>query len=94
MVLTESLTGDARRDMATNQLLGLCQIRPVSEQTAREAARLRTRTGRAGEISAVDAVVAALGAEQGGEGLVLTADIGDLRDLCQHSPTPVAVGPV
>src|SRR5262245_26547653 len=60
VVLTEALTGDHRRDVAVNRLLRLSQVRPISEDIAREAARLRTGTGRAGSISAVDAVVAAI----------------------------------
>ena len=36
-----------------------CQIRDVTEPQAREAARLRTATGRPATITAADAVVAA-----------------------------------
>ncbi|MDQ3630482.1 MAG: hypothetical protein M3417_04230 [Actinomycetota bacterium] len=58
VVLTEALTGDHRRDFNTNRLLRTCQIREVDESCAREAARLRTATGRAGTISAADALAA------------------------------------
>jgi hypothetical protein len=40
--------------------------------------RLRTATGRAGSVSAVDAVVAGLAGEQGG--VVLTTDPGGAHD--------------
>ena len=59
VVLAEALTGDHRRDFHTNRLLRACQIRDVSEPLARAAAALRTATGRAGTISATDAIVAA-----------------------------------
>jgi predicted nucleic acid-binding protein len=54
VVLTEALTGDHRRDVHINRLLRTCQIRDVNEPQAREGARLRTCTGRAGTISAID----------------------------------------
>ena len=56
VVLTEATTGDHRRDAATNRFLRCCQIRVVDETLTRDAARLRTATGRAGSISATDAV--------------------------------------
>ncbi len=90
VVLTEALTGDRRRDFATTRLLRTCQIRGVDETLAREAARLRTATGRAGTISAVDAVVAALA---GGlpDAVVLTTDATDLRSLAEHTTLPLRV---
>lgn len=91
VVLTEVLTGDGRRDAAVNRLLRLCEIRPITEEVAREAGRLRTRSGRAGEISAVDAIVAAFAGSQRGEALVLTSDPDDLRDLCRHGGGSVRV---
>ncbi|MBA2347779.1 MAG: hypothetical protein H0V81_05725 [Solirubrobacterales bacterium] len=60
---------------------------------AREGARLRTATGRAGEISAVDAIVAAFASGRGG-GVVLTRDPIDLRTLSARASTPFAVGAV
>jgi len=63
VVLAEALTGDHRRDHHANRLLAMCVVEPVDEQLAREAACLRTATGRAGEVSAVDALVVAAAAE-------------------------------
>jgi len=90
VVLTEALTGDHRRDVHTNRLLRTCQVREVNEVQARMAARLRTATGRAGTISAVDAVVAALAGAQP-EAVVLTSDPRDLRALAEHTAHPIAV---
>ncbi|MBA2769073.1 MAG: PIN domain-containing protein [Sporichthyaceae bacterium] len=90
IVLAEALTGDHRRDHPTNRLLRTCQVRKVDEVQAREAARLRTATGRAGSISAVDAVVAALAATQH-DAFVLTSDPRDLRALAEHTARPVTV---
>lgn len=91
VVLAEALTGDHRRDHATNRLLRACQIRPVTELQARAAAALRAATGRAGEISGTDAIVAAVAVEHGHEAIVLTSDPRDLRDLTAHSTTSVTV---
>ncbi|MGD9751920.1 MAG: PIN domain-containing protein [Acidimicrobiia bacterium] len=88
VVLTEALTGDHRRDFQTNQLLRMCQIRPVGEDLAREAAALRTGTGRAASITATDAVVAAL-ALRLQEPVVLTSDPDDLRALTTGQPVRV-----
>ena len=51
---------------------------------------MRTETGRAGTISAVDAVVAALAGAQL-DAVVLTSDPGDLRALAEHTAHPVTV---
>ena len=93
LVLTESLTGDYRRDFHVNHLLGMCQVRPVTEPTARNAARLRTATGRASEISATDAIVVAFALDYP-EAVVLTSDPGDLGDLVDTQPTPVVISAV
>lgn len=90
VVLTEVLTGDQRRDFHVNRLLGTCQVRPVGETQAREAARLRTATGRAGRISAVDAVVVALAGEYA-DALVLTSDPHDLGALAEHATMPASI---
>jgi predicted nucleic acid-binding protein len=90
VVLTEALTGDHRRDHHVNRLLRACQVREVDEGQAREAARLRTATGRAGTISAVDAVVAAVAGAQA-EAIVLTSDPLDLLALAEHTTSPVSV---
>lgn len=84
VVLTEVLTGDHRRDFHVNRLLRLCQIRDVNESMARDAARLRTATGRAGTISATDAIVAALASGLHGP-IVLTSDPHDLGALAEHA---------
>jgi predicted nucleic acid-binding protein len=91
VVLTEALTGDHRRGFHTNRLLRACQVRDVDETLAREAARLRTATGRASEISAVDAVVVAYAGGRPGGGVVVTSDPSDLRDLAAHAASPVTV---
>lgn len=90
VVLTEALTGDHRRDFHVDRLLRTCQVREVDEAQARVAARLRTATGRAGTISAVDAVVAALAGRQPG-GVVLTSDPLGLRALAAHTASPISV---
>lgn len=90
VVLTESLTGDHRRDFAVNRLLKACRVRPVDELHAREAARLRGGTDRPGSISAVDAVVAAF-ASAGANAVVLTSDPADLRALAEQADSPFSV---
>ena len=89
VVLADALTGDHRRDFQANRLLRTCQVRDVDETLSREAARLRTATGRAGTVSAVDAVVAALAGERGG--VVLTTDPHDLAALAEHTVRSVSV---
>lgn len=83
VVLTEALTGSVRRDVAVNRFLRTCQVRSVQEPLARQAAQLRTATGRAGTVSAVDAIVAASAGEAG---YVLTSDPDDLSALCRDRP--------
>jgi predicted nucleic acid-binding protein len=90
VVLAEALTGDYRRDVHTNRLLRTCQVRDVDELQSREAARLRTATGRAGTISAVDAVVAALAGTRPGT-VVLTSDPTDLLALAGHTVLPISI---
>ncbi len=90
VVLAESLTGDHRRDFRVNRLLRACQVRDVDERQAREAAWLRARTGQAGDISAIDAVVVAAAAGVPGA-VVLTTDPGDLRALAEHAPSPMSI---
>ena len=84
VVLAEALTGDHRRDVRTNRLLRTCAVRPVEEPHSREAARLRTATGRAGSISAVDGVVAEAAGRTPGS-VVLTGDVDDLEALAEHA---------
>lgn len=94
VVLTELLTGDHRRDVAANRLLRTCQVRPVGQEVSREAARLRTATGRAGTISAVEAIVAAVAVAEAGvlrDTIVVTSDPHDLRALTAHADVPITV---
>ena len=92
IVLAEALTGDARRDFHTNRLLRACQIRDVDEHQSREGARLRTATGRASKISAVDAVVAAFAGARP-DPVVLTSDPRDLGALARQSARPITIVP-
>lgn len=90
VVLAESLTGDHRRDHGVNRFLSSCQVLPVGEAHAREAARLRTATGRAGAITATDAIVVAV-ASTCPDPLVLTSDRKDLDDLAGNAARPIVV---
>ena len=90
VTLAESLTGDHRRDHDTNRLVRTCQIRDVDELISREAARLRTSTGRAAKISAVDAIVVAFAGTYP-EPVVLTTDPRDLGTLADHATTPITI---
>ena len=90
VVLTEVLTGDPRRDFHTNQLLAMCLVRDVTQDLARQAAALRTQTGRAGTIAATDALVAALACRTP-DSIVLTSDPDDLRALVEVCIPPVRV---
>lgn len=90
VVLTEALTGDHRRDFSANRLLQACRVREVQGLVARQAGRLRTATGRAGTITAVDAIVIAMAATEQ-EPVVLTSDPHDLRALAEHADAPVRV---
>ena len=93
VVLTEVLTGDHRRDFAANRLLRTCKIRDVTELVAREAARLRTATGRAGTIAATDAIVAAY-ASSCNAPVVLTSDPHNLRALADNASQRISVADV
>src|SRR5262249_61642585 len=93
VVLTEALTGDHRRDFHENRLLRTCDIRPVDELLAREAAALRFKAATESRPSAVDALVAATADALGGA-TVLTGDVGDLRALAQHATHHVGILPV
>ena len=90
VVLAEALTADHRRDYPTNRLLRACQIRDVDELQAREAARLRTATGRPSKISATDAIVAAF-ASLCVEPVVLTSDVRDLAALAAHTSRAITI---
>lgn len=90
VVLAESLTGDHRRDFHANRLLRTCQVRDVTEPHAREAARLRTATGRPTTITATDAVVAAF-ASTCPSPIVLTSGSRDLAALSAHAARPITI---
>jgi hypothetical protein len=93
VVLAEALTGDHRRDFHANRLLRACQIRDVNEPLGRAAAQLRTVTGRAGTISAADAIVAAY-ADTCPEPLVLTSDAADLTALAGRAYRRITIARV
>lgn len=93
VVLTECLTGDHRRDHAANLFLVTCRILDVEEPHARAAARLRTSSGRAASISAVDAVVVAMAATQP-EPVVVTGDPRDIAALAAHTARHVTISAV
>jgi predicted nucleic acid-binding protein len=90
VVLTEALTGDHRRDYHQNRLLRTCDIHPVDEMLAREAAGLRTKVKARRAPSATDAIVVAI-AEQAGGATVLTSDPGDLKALARHTTNTVRI---
>jgi predicted nucleic acid-binding protein len=93
VVLVEVLTGDHRRDFHENHLLRMCQIRPVNEQTACHAARMRTASRRADDISATDAIVAAFAVNLR-HSVILTSDPTDLTDLVDTQSVPVTISAV
>ncbi|MGV1009809.1 MAG: PIN domain-containing protein [Dermatophilaceae bacterium] len=90
VVLAEALTGDPRRDFHASRLLRTCQVREVDEPQSREAARLRTATGHASRISAVDAIVIAYASTRA-DPLVLTTDPRDLTALADQAAHPVTI---
>jgi len=90
VTLIESLTGDHRRDVLVNRLLRLCIVCDLDESVAREAARLRAATGRAGDISAADAAVVAHASGRP-DPVVITSDPGDITALVTHATAPVRV---
>lgn len=92
-VLVESLTGDHRRDFDTNRLVRMSVVESVDEGLARQAAALRTRSGRAASISATDAIVVAQ-AVLIPDAVVLTSDPDDLRRLAAVAPGDVTIANV
>lgn len=90
VVLVECLTGDHRRDHAANRILRTCRLVDIDEPLAREAARLRQATGRAGSIAVTDALVVGVAAAVP-DGAVVTGDLTDIRELAQHAKAPVTV---
>jgi predicted nucleic acid-binding protein len=73
--------------------LRLCEIRDVDQVMARDAARLRTLTGRAGTISATDAIVAAF-ADRQHDPVIVTSDPKDLIALAEHAKRPMTINTV
>lgn len=90
VVLTEALSGDHRRDYHENRLLRTCDVRPVDEVLARQAASLRAQVQARRIPSATDAIVVAV-ADQAGGGTVLSSDPADLRALARHTHNPVRI---
>ncbi|MHB1446545.1 MAG: hypothetical protein ACYCTI_06000 [Acidimicrobiales bacterium] len=87
-VLTEILTtGDHRRDFHENRLPRTCDIRPVDEELARRAARLRSAVTAHRVPSAVDPIVVARADHDGGA-TVLSSDTRYLRTLALHTVKP------
>ena len=90
IVLTESLTGDPRRDHATDRILAIVKVHDVDERLGRRGAALRTAARSSRDVSAVDAVVVAM-AEQWTDSLVLTSDLHDIEALTAHATRPIRV---
>jgi hypothetical protein len=90
VVLVEALTGDHRRDFHENRLLRACDVRPVDEELARNAATLRIQVKARRAPSAVDAIVVALADDVGGA-TVLSSDSGDLQALARHAANTVLI---
>ena len=90
VVLTETLTGDHRRDFHENRLLRICDIRVVDELTARAAAALRATAKGSRTPSAIDAIVVAT-ADAAGGGTILTSDPRDLRALAGYTINQVHI---
>ena len=87
VVLTEAPTGDQRRNFNENRLITMCQVRDITEVMARDGARLRTLTGRAGTINAIVAAMAVTFPSP----VVLTSDPKDISALLDGHPSQVIV---
>jgi predicted nucleic acid-binding protein len=62
--------------------LSRVKVEPVTEQTAKEAARLLKTAGLHGRKYAIDATVAEAALRQAGPVVLLTSDIDDMARLC------------
>lgn len=62
--------------------LSRVKVEPVTEQTAKEAAKLLKAAGLHGHKYAIDATVAETARRQPGPVVVLTSDIDDMARLC------------
>ncbi|MCX4584587.1 PIN domain-containing protein [Streptomyces sp. NBC_01481] len=63
-------------------LLSRVKVEPVTEQSAKAAARLLKDTGLHGHKYAIDAIVAEMALRQPGPVLMLTSDLDDMARLC------------
>lgn len=63
-------------------ILSRTKVEPVTEQTAKEAARLLKAAGLHGHKYAIDATVAEAALRQAGPVVLLTSDIDDMGRLC------------
>ncbi len=88
VVLVEVLTGDHRRDHATERFLRQTVVAPADADLCRSAARLRHLTSRK-RPSAVDAIVVALADAPGT--VVLTSDPLDISALAANAVHPIRV---
>ncbi|NJP42942.1 PIN domain-containing protein [Actinacidiphila epipremni] len=62
--------------------LSRVKVEPVTEQTAKDAARLLKTAGLHGHKYAIDATVAEVALRQPGPVVLLTSDIDDMARLC------------
>jgi predicted nucleic acid-binding protein len=75
--------GHSRVNMPRLQwTLSRVKVEPVTEQTAKEAARLLKTAGLHGHKHAVDATVAEAALRQAGPVVLLTSDVDDMARLC------------
>jgi predicted nucleic acid-binding protein len=65
-----------------NWLLSRLKVEPVTEQTAKTAAKLLKDAGLHGHKYAIDATVAEAALRQPGPVAILTSDTDDMRKLC------------
>ncbi len=65
-----------------NWLLSRIKVEPVTEQTAKAAAKLVAEAGLRGHKYAVDATVAEAALRQRGPVAILTSDADDMKKLC------------
>lgn len=80
-VLIEATIGSPARDANVNRFLRGCEVVVLGEALARRSAALRSASRRG---SPVDASVVATAEARGG-GVVLSADLDDLRALAAHA---------
>ncbi|MFD9333741.1 PIN domain-containing protein [Streptomyces sp. NPDC060028] len=76
--VSHSRLSTAKLDWALSRV----RIEPVTEQTARSAARLFKTAGLHGHKHAIDATVAEMALRQPGPVVMLTSDVEDMAVLC------------